>query len=108
MWKVVFHPAADAERGKLPANERKAIDNAVRKLEAIGPDLPHPHSSAVIGAEKLRELRPRAGNSPWRALYRQVGEVFVVAAVCPEAENDSRGFKRGCDDAAERLAQLEE
>lgn len=108
MWKVLYHPEAEAELGKLPPTEQVAMQNAVRKLEAIGLALGHPHSSAVKQGGGLRELRPRRGNSPWRGIYGQVGDVFVITAVCPEAENDSRGFKRGCKDAAERLAELEE
>ena len=46
------------------------------------------------GVESLRELRPRAGRSTWRALYRQAGQVFVVAAVGPEAQADPRGLDR--------------
>jgi hypothetical protein len=42
--------------------------NADAKLGAYGPSLGYPHTSAVLGAEKLRELRPRAGRSAWRAL----------------------------------------
>ena len=48
--------------------------------------MPFPHPSAVKDAERLRELRPRTGRSPWRAFYRQIGEIiFVVGAVGPEA-----------------------
>ncbi|MGH3697530.1 MAG: type II toxin-antitoxin system RelE/ParE family toxin [Pseudonocardiaceae bacterium] len=54
----------------MPAGERHALYNAVAKLQAIGPDLGYPHTSAVQGAYQLRELRPRAGRSPWRGLYR--------------------------------------
>jgi hypothetical protein len=44
---------------------------AVDKLRELGPHLPFPHASAVRGNEGagLRELRPRAGRSPWRAIY---------------------------------------
>jgi hypothetical protein len=108
MWEVRYLPEAEAERDKLPAAERTALYNAVRKLEAIGPTLGYPHTSDIRQAEGLRELRPRAGRSPWRAIYRQHGQVLVIAAVCPEAEQDPRGFGRGCDAAAERLAELEE
>ena len=101
-------PEAEAERDKLPPGERVAIYNAVRKLETIGPYLGYPHTSDVRQADGLRELRPRAGRSPWRGLYRQCGQIFVIAAICPEADQDPRGFRRGCDDAAERLAELEE
>ncbi len=50
------------------------------KLGAYGPLLGYPHTSAVRGAEGLRELRPRAGRSAWRALYRQVGELLTGRA----------------------------
>jgi hypothetical protein len=66
--------------------------NAVDKLTVFGPALPFPHSSAIQGAERLRELRPRAGRSPWRAFYRRLSDVHVIAAVGPEAEADKRGL----------------
>jgi hypothetical protein len=108
MWRVVYLAEAEQERGKLPGSERAALYNAVRKLESIGPLLPYPHSSDVRGVTGLRELRLRAGRSPWRALYRQVGDVFVIAAVGPEAQHDPRGFSRACERALRRLAELEE
>jgi hypothetical protein len=108
MWTVVYLPEADQERGKLPAGERNAIYNAVRKLEALGADLPYPHSSDVAAAEGLRELRPRAGRSPRRPLYARVGETFVIAVIAPEGQSDPRGFRRACLRAAERLAEVEE
>ena len=108
MWEARYLPDAEQERGKLPATERAALYNAVRKLEAIGPALGYPHSSDVREAPGLRELRPRQGRSPWRALYRQYGSIFVIAAVCPEAESDPRGFRRGCTAALARLEELEE
>ena len=80
----------------------------VRKLEAVGPDLGHPHSTSIRQTEGLRERRPRRGSSSWRGIYRRIGETFVIAAVCPEAQNSAHGFRRGCDAAAERLAELEE
>lgn len=52
----------------LPANERNALLHAVDKLEAFGPQLGFPHTSAVQGFSGLRELRPRAGRSPRRAV----------------------------------------
>jgi hypothetical protein len=77
-------------------------------VREAGPHLGYPHSSAVRDADRLSELRPRAGRSAWRALYRQVGEVFVVAAVGPEAQSDPRGFKRSVRWAIQRLESLEE
>ena len=83
MWDVVYLPEAESERLVLPKVERNALIHAVEKLEAFGPQLGYPHTSAVQGFTGLRELRPRAGRSPWRALYRRVSDVFVLAAVGP-------------------------
>lgn len=108
MWRVVYLPDAEREHDDLPVRERHALYNAVAKLQAIGPALGYPHTSAVQGASQLRELRPRAGRSPWRGLYRLVGDQFVIAAIGPEAQHDPRGFRRACDTAAKRLSELEE
>src|SRR5688572_22779529 len=80
---VVFVPAAEDELDRLPVNEKFAILNAIEKLEALGDTLPYPHSSAVRGT-KLRELRPRSGRSPWRAFYRRVEDLLVIAAIGPK------------------------
>ncbi len=105
MWAVVVHPLAGKELAGLPAPERAAVDNAVLKLRAAGPTLGYPHSSAVVGAQ-LRELRPRAGRSAWRAFYARVGDVFVVVAVGSEAEHDHRAFTRAVAAGKERLADI--
>jgi hypothetical protein len=108
MWTVLYVPEAEVERDALVAGEKAALINADRKLAALGPKLPYPHSSAVRGADRLRELRPRGGRSSWRALYRRVGSVFVVAAVAPEAQVDRAGFAAACRRAEERLAKIEQ
>jgi DNA-binding XRE family transcriptional regulator len=107
MWEVLYLPEAEQELGELPPGEQNAVDNAVDKLKALGPALPYPHSSNVQGWEDLRELRPKAGKSPWRPLYRQLGDPFIVAAIGPEAKRDKRGFDRACRNAMDRLATLE-
>lgn len=101
---VEFLPEAEAELVALPAREVAALLNAVEKLAALGEELGFPHTSAVQGSDaSLRELRPRAGRSAWRAIYRRVGETMVVAAVGPEAQANPRGFDRAVRLAAERL-----
>jgi hypothetical protein len=108
MWEVIYLGEAELERAQLPTRDRVAVDHAVAKLEAIGPALPYPHSSNVEGSDDLRELRPQAGKSPWRPLYRQVGAPFVIAAIGPEAKKNKRGFDKACQSALDRLAKLEE
>lgn len=108
MWKVVYVPEAEDEFNGLDAREAVAVENVVRKLEALGPELPFPHSSNVEGAENLRELRPRGGRSRTRPLYRRIGDVFVIGSVGPEAQVDSKGFKKACRTAETRLDKVEE
>lgn len=104
---VVILPEADAEFQALSRDERFAMASAIAKLESLGGRLAYPHGSKVQGADNLRELRPRAGRSPWRAFYRRVGMVFVVGAIGPEANNDPRGFRRAVIAAEDRLAAWE-
>jgi hypothetical protein len=56
----------------------------------------------------VRELRPRRGRSPWRGLYRRVGDAVVMLAVAPEAEKDRRGFEKALVAAEARLGEVEE
>lgn len=106
--EVVYHPEAENDERGLPARERVALGHAVEKLEVLGEKLGYPHSSGVKGVKNLRELRPRAGRSPWRAFYRRVSDVMVIGAVGPEAEQDQRGFNKAVDLAIERLNEIEE
>ncbi len=108
-WAVRYHPKARAEADAIPTHEQRAVDNAIDKLAALGPLLAFPHSSKVMGdpGGALRELRPRAGRSPWRCIYQRIGDIFVIAAVAPEAQKDKAGFERAVAAAKTRLAEIE-
>ena len=70
---VDWDAGALAELRGLPVVERGAVMNAIAKLEAFGDQLGAPHTSQVKGSRSgIRELRPRAGRSAWRVLYRRV------------------------------------
>ena len=107
MWRVLVLDQVARELRRLPSTERGAVENAMKKLEALGPDLRFPHSSDVRGAQGVRELRPRAGRCPWRAFYRRFGDVYVLASIGPEAQVDPQGFKRAVAEAEKRLNELE-
>ncbi|MDG4835831.1 type II toxin-antitoxin system RelE/ParE family toxin [Micromonospora sp. WMMD967] len=104
---VLFHPEAATELQAIPALEQTAIGHAVEKLESLGPNLGYPHSSKIRVADKLRELRPRGGRSPWRVFYAQVGEAFVVGAIGPEASVSQRNFTRAVAAAERRIKNVE-
>ncbi|MEX2100062.1 MAG: type II toxin-antitoxin system RelE/ParE family toxin [Acidimicrobiia bacterium] len=106
MWAVVYHPEAEDELGSIPVvRERTAITHVVEKLAALGPRLPFPHQSHVEGP--IRELRPRAGRSPWRAFYGQIGDTFVIASIGSEAAVNRRAFARAVEAAVARLNDIE-
>ncbi len=103
--RVVLLVEAQAELRALPAAEQAALGRAADKLALLGEALGYPHTSAIKGqAEPLRELRPRAGRSAWRAFYRRVGSCLVIAAIGSEAQADRRGFERAVRIALERSA----
>ena len=103
--RVQFCPEAAAELAALDQRERIAMLAAIEKLQVLGDQLPAPHSSAVMGASgTLRELRPRAGRSRWRAFYRRVGDAMVIGAIGPEATVNRAGYNRAADAALDRLA----
>ncbi len=106
--EVQLVAAVRSELAGLPEREREALLRALEKLEAAGPLLAFPHSSAVKSSAGLRELRPRRGSSPWRAFYRRLGDCLVVAAIGPEATVDHRGFLAAVRRAETRLAALED
>lgn len=107
-WRVLVHPEAREELRAVPAADRMAIENAIEKLTVLGDQLGTPHSSAIRGTgETLRELRPRAGRSRWRALYRRVGDQFVVAAISPEAAVNATKFRGAVAKALARLSALD-
>ena len=98
---VEFHPETRAEFRELRQRslaEYKAMRTAIAILQTVGAEAPFPLSSLVQGT-KLRELRPRQGRSPWRALYLRVGDVLSIGAIGPEAKHDPRGFRAAVDRA---------
>lgn len=100
---VLYDPDAVIDlAGVKDRQERKAVYNAVDKLRQLGDKLPAPHSSAIKGEHGagLRELRPRAGKSYLRPIYRRFGEYFVILSI---AQKDD--FASGVGDAAKRSQQ---
>ena len=109
MAETLWWKEALAELEALPVSEKRAIADAQVKLETMGSALPFPHQSSVRGTDGLRELRPRAGRSRWRVLYRRVGpELFGIGAVGPEASVSPKGFRRIVRLAEERLSGFKE
>jgi hypothetical protein len=70
-WEVEYTDEFGDWWDRLTEAEQESIDASVRLLEERGPQLPHPHSSA-IGRSKhphMRELRIQHRGRPYRVLY---------------------------------------
>ncbi len=99
---------AARERNRLSSHDRVALEHAVEKLELCGSLLPAPHQKSVVGADRLRELRPRAGRSQFRAFYRQIDQWMLIGSVGPEFGVNPKGFRLAVQQAEDRLKAFEE
>jgi hypothetical protein len=94
---------ASAELGLLPPGEKASVLKAAEMLEAAGDMLSYPHCSSARGrGGTVWELRPRRGRSPVRALYRRIGNEFVIGAVARSHE-DKRAYNAVLVKARSRL-----
>jgi hypothetical protein len=79
---VIYDPDAVVELLAVKSKEEhRALLNAVRKLCELGEQLGPPHMKPLKGTAALRELRPRQGQSDWRAIYRRAGGFYAVLAI---------------------------
>jgi hypothetical protein len=83
-YTVIYDPDAVGELLTVKSKqEHRALLNAVRKLGELGEQLGPPHMKPLKGdrAAALRELRPRQGQSDWRAIYSRAGAFYVILAI---------------------------
>jgi len=79
---VIYDPDAVVELLEMKSKEEhRALLNAVRKLGELGEQLGPPHMKPLKGAPALRELRPRQGQSDWRAIYRRSEDFYAILAI---------------------------
>jgi len=70
-WSVEYTDEFGAWWDDLGAAEQESVAASVGLLERLGPDLPFPHSSRIVGSRhgRLRELRVQHRGRPLRVLY---------------------------------------
>ena len=92
----------------LTSPEQISVDAVVRMLEAVGVLLGFPHTSAIAGSKKLRELRIQHRGEPYRVLYafdparnavlllggKKTGQDRWYERSVPLAENTFEGYLR--------------
>jgi len=98
--EVRFTHEARAEFNAMPPDEKASMFRVVRLLKEHDERLGYPHTSHVRGADRLRELRPNAGHSAWRAFYRRIGDRWWVGAF---SAHDYAGAARRAEARLDRV-----
>lgn len=70
-WEVEYTDEFEEWWLTLDEDEQESIIASVGLLEALGPQLPHPHSSGVKSSRhgRMRELRVQHEGRPYRIFY---------------------------------------
>ncbi|NWG91753.1 MAG: type II toxin-antitoxin system RelE/ParE family toxin [Parvularculaceae bacterium] len=70
-WIVEFTDEFGAWFGSLDDREQNRLVASVQRLEAYGPQLDYPHTSAIAGSRHstMRELRVQIDGRPFRVFY---------------------------------------
>lgn len=70
-WSVEYTDEFEAWWNSLTETEQEDVDAYVQRLEARGPNLPHPYSSGIKGSRHshMRELRVQSHGDPFRVFY---------------------------------------
>ena len=71
LWSVEYTDEFGAWWAGLTAAEQESVAASVGLIERLGPALPFPHSSGIVGSRHghLRELRVQHRGRPLRVLY---------------------------------------
>ena len=71
IWRVEYTDEFGAWWDGLTAAEQESVAASVGLIERLGPALPFPHSSGIVGSRHghLRELRVQHRGRPLRVLY---------------------------------------
>lgn len=102
-WIVHWDHRAVVDLNEYDKSVLKSVLTVVDFLHRLGPKIVEPHSKALKGERKLRELRPGGGRILVRPLYiRWHDREFVILAVGPESQVDGSGFRQAVARAKDR------
>jgi len=94
-WNVEYTDEFGRWWDTLTEAEQESVDVSVRLLEAVGPQLPFPHSSGVKGSKHghLRELRVQHAGRPYRILYAFDPKRAAILLVGGDKTGDNRWYE---------------
>lgn len=89
----------------LSEKEQVSVRAVVDLLEIFGSTLGFPHSSAIAGSRKLRELRIQHGGKPYRILYAFDPERNAVLLLGGNKAGNERWYEQNVPRAERILAE---
>jgi hypothetical protein len=94
-WSVEYTDEFGAWWGSLTEGAQESIDVSVRLLEAMGPQLPFPHSSGVRKSRhgQMRELRIQHAGRPYRVLYAFDPRRAAILLIGGDKTGDKRWYE---------------
>lgn len=94
-WNVEYTDEFGRWWDTLTEAEQESVDVSVRLLEAIGLQLPFPHSSGVKSSKHghLRELRVQHAGRPYRILYAFDPKRAAILLVGGDKTGDNRWYE---------------
>lgn len=95
-WDVYYTDEFGEWWTSLDEGVQDSIDVTVGLLEAKGPQLGYPFSSAIQGSRHghMRELRIQHGGEPWRILYAFDPRRSAILLIGGNKTGDDRWYER--------------
>lgn len=95
-WNVEYTDEFGAWWTTLPESAQDDIAAIVTQLEARGPQLPFPYSSAIEGSRHghMRELRVQSGGDPLRVFYAFDPRRTAILLIGGNKAGDGRFYER--------------
>lgn len=111
-WEVEYTDEFGEWWDSLSEAEQESVDASVRLLEARGPHLGHPHTSAIARSRHshMRELRVQHKGQPYRVLYAFDPRRTAILLIGGEKTGNDRWYEESIPRADrlydEHLAEL--
>lgn len=95
-WDVEYSDEFGAWWQDLSEAEQESVAHSIGLLEALGPNLGHPHSSGINGSKHshMRELRIQHQGEPYRVLYAFDPRRSAILLVGGNKTGDGRWYDR--------------
>ena len=93
-WEVEYTDEFESWWAGLIEAEQISLAASVGLLEARGPNLGHPHSSAINGSRHghMRELRTQHAGRPYRTLYAFVSRRMAILLIGGDKTGNERWY----------------